>query len=433
MERLLYRELLKWKNKPNRKPLILNGARQVGKTWLLREFGKREYRNMAYVNCEKVENMDEVFMNFDTRRMVMALSAVTGEGIVPGETLVFLDEIQEYPRALNALKYFCEDAPEYHVVVAGSLLGISLHQGVSFPVGKVEMMHLYPMTFTEFVLAKGNVQTASLLRDGDLEETNSLHTFLMDYLRQYYYTGGMPAAVQAFVGSGNLKEVRGIQQQILSDYRRDFSKHVSHQEAERIAMVWNSIPRQLAKKNKKFMYSEVKAGGRAGEYLLPLQWLEDAGLDYKVLRVNSPQMPLRFYEEQTVFKLFLNDVGLLGALMDVPAKDVILGDNAFVEYKGAFTELYVLSQLKPLGLVVRYFSTNNSTIELDFVVQTAQGIVPVEVKAEENVRSKSLRIFAEKHPQLKAVRFSMKPYLDQGWMVNVPLYSVEGYFRKNCS
>ena len=254
MERLLYRELLKWKNKPNRKPLILNGARQVGKTWLLREFGKRKYRNMAYVNCEKVENMDEVFMNFDTRRMVMALSAVTGEGIVPGETLVFLDEIQEYPRALTALKYFCEDAPEYHVVVAGSLLGISLHQGVSFPVGKVEMMHLYPMTFTEFVLAKGNVQAASLLRDGDLEETNSLHTFLMDYLRQYYYTGGMPAAVQAFVGSGNLKEVRGIQQQILSDYRRDFSKHVSHQEAERIAMVWNSIPRQLARENKKFMY-----------------------------------------------------------------------------------------------------------------------------------------------------------------------------------
>ena len=431
MERLIYNDLLKWKGGSERKPLILNGARQVGKTWIIREFGRREYANTAYINCESTLQIEEVFKDFDTRRMVTALSAVSGESITAGSTLIVLDEIQEYPRALTALKYFCEDAPEYHIIVAGSLLGISLHQGVSFPVGKVEMMNLYPMSFTEFVMAMGKEQAAEMLQNGDFSSTSALNGFFVELLRQYYYVGGMPAAVKSFAEKGNPHEVRKIQKQILADYRKDFSKHVSRSEAERIAMVWDAIPQQLAKENKKFKYSDVKPGSRSSDYLLAIQWLLDAGLVYKVTRVSTPKMPLRFYEEPSVFKLYMNDVGLLGAQMDAPAKDVLLGDNAFSEYKGAFSEQYVLSQMVPSVLPIHYYSTNDSQMEADFVVQTEQRILPIEVKAEANVHSKSLRTFIEKNPDLKGVRFSTLPYKDQDWMENVPLYNVEKLIKDN--
>lgn len=430
MERLIYNDLLKWKINPKRKPLILNGARQVGKTWILREFGQREYANTAYINCERTEQIGEIFKDFDTQRIVTVLSAVAGVDITAEKTLIILDEIQEYPRALTALKYFCEDAPEYHIAVAGSLLGISLHEGVSFPVGKVDMLQLYPMTLTEFVLAKGNKPAAETLLNGDMASLNSLNSFYIDFLRQYYYVGGMPAAVKAFCENGGPNEVRAIQKQILSDYRKDFSKHVDKTDAERIALIWDSIPQQLAKENKKFKYSDVKKGSRSDSYLVALQWLLDAGLAYKVNRVSKPQMPLRFYAEQSAFKLYLNDVGLMGALMDVPAKDMLLGNKSFVEYKGAFSELYVLTQLMPSGLPIYYFATNNSQIEIDFVVQTDERILPIEVKAEENVRAKSLRTFIDKYPELKGTRFSMLPYKDQDWMVNVPLYGVENFAKK---
>ena len=431
MERLIYNDLLKWKGRSGRKPLILNGARQVGKTWIIREFGRREYANTAYINCESTPQIEEVFKDFDTRRMVTALSAVSGEAIAAGSTLIVLDEIQEYPRALTALKYFCENAPEYHVIVAGSLLGISLHQGVSFPVGKVDMMNLYPMSFIEFVMAMGKEQAAEMLMNGDISSTSSLNGFFIELLRQYYYVGGMPAAVKSFAEEGNPHEVRKIQKQILADYRKDFSKHVSRSEAERIAMVWDAIPPQLAKENKKFKYSDVKPGSRASDYLLAIQWLLDAGLIYKVTRVSAPKMPLRFYEEPSVFKLYMNDVGLLGAQMDAPAKDVLLGDNAFSEYKGAFSEQYVLSQMVPSALPIHYYTTNDSQMEVDFIVQAEQRILPIEVKAEANVHSKSLRTFIEKNPDLKGVRFSTLPYKDQDRMENVPLYNVEKLIKDN--
>ena len=424
MERLIYNDLLKWKHNANRKPLILNGARQVGKTWILKEFGRREYEKTAYINCERADQIEEVFRDFDSKRMVTALSVMSGVDIIPEKTLVFIDEVQEYPRALTALKYFCEDAPKYHVVVAGSLLGISLHQGVSFPVGKVDMLKLYPMTLTEFALALGNKQAAEILHDGDMKTASSLNSFFIEMLRKYYYVGGMPAAVKEFAENGKPNEVRKIQKQILSDYRKDFSKHTSRSEAERIAMVWDAIPQQLAKENKKFKYSDVKKGSRANDFLTSIQWLMDAGLIYKITRINKSARPLRFYEEPSVFKLFLNDVGLLGALMDVSAKDILLGDKVFSEYKGALSEQYVLSQLITSEVPIHYYSSNDSQVEVDFIVQTESRIIPIEVKAEKNVHSKSLRVFIEKNPELKGVRLSMLPFEQQEWMDNIPLYCI---------
>ena len=424
MERMIYNDLLKWKHNTNRKPLILNGARQVGKTWILKEFGRREYEKTAYINCEGADQIEEVFRDFDSSRMVTALSVLSGVDIIPEKTLVFLDEVQEYPRALTALKYFCEDAPQYHIVVAGSLLGISLHQGVSFPVGKVDMLNLYPMTLAEFVLAMGNRQAAEILHNGDMKTASSLNSFFIEMLRKYYYVGGMPAAVKEFAETGKPNEVRKIQKQILSDYRRDFSKHTSRSEAERIAMVWDAIPQQLAKENKKFKYSDVKQGSRANDFLASIQWLIDAGLIYKITRINKPARPLRFYEEPAVFKLYMNDVGLLGALMDVSAKEMLLGDNVFSEYKGALSEQYVLSQLITSEVPIHYYSTNDSQVEVDFIIQTESQIIPIEVKAEKNVHSKSLRVFIEKNPELKGVRLSMLPFEPQEWMDNIPLYGI---------
>lgn len=424
MERLIYNDLLKWKHSAARKPLILNGARQVGKTWILKEFGRREYEKTAYINCERADQIEEVFRDFDSRRMVTALSVLSEVDIIPEKTLVFIDEVQEYPRALTALKYFCEDAPQYHVVVAGSLMGISLHQGVSFPVGKVDMLNLYPMTLTEFALALGNKQAAEILHDGDMKTASSLNSFFIEMLRKYYYVGGMPAAVKEFAENGKPNEVRKIQKQILSDYRRDFSKHTTRSEAERIAMVWDAIPQQLAKENKKFKYSDVKQGSRANDFLTSIQWLIDAGLIYKITRINKPARPLRFYEEPAVFKLYMNDVGLLGALMDVSAKEMLLGDNVFSEYKGALSEQYVLSQLITSEVPIHYYSTNDSQVEVDFIVQTESRIIPIEVKAEKNVHSKSLRMFIEKNPELKGVRLSMLPFEQQEWMDNIPLYDI---------
>ena len=424
MKRLLYKDLVKWKDASDRKPLILNGARQVGKTWLLQNFGRGEYKSVAYVNCERAENIEFVFADFDARRMIMALSAMTGVDIRPGETLIIIDEIQEYPRALTALKYFCEDVPEYHIAVAGSLLGIMLHQGVSFPVGKVDMLQLYPMNFEEFLLAMGKEQMAKLLHSGDWKLIDALSSMYMDFLRQYYYVGGMPAAVKAYSEEAGLIQVRRIQKQILFDYSHDFSKHPDSREIARINLVWNSIPRQLAKENKKFQYSEIKKGGRASEFELAIQWLMDMGLVYKVHRVTEPHLPLLFYSEESVFKLFMLDVGLLGAMMDVRAADIMVGNNIFVEYKGAFTEEFVFTQFVSGDIPIYYYSTNDSRVEIDFITQNSGRIVPIEVKAEENVRSKSLRTFVEKHPDMKGIRLSMKPYIDQGWMENVPLYAL---------
>lgn len=425
MKRNILSQLIKWKNGTNRKPLILNGARQVGKTYILKEFGRTQYKNTAYVNCDNNDTIEKIFsQGYDVRRIILSLSAVTHIRIEPHNTLIILDEIQESPLALNSLKYFYENAPEYHIAVAGSLLGISLHSGTSFPVGKIDMLKMYPMTFDEFLPAIGEPQLLQILKSCDYELMNSFSSKLTDCLRQYYFTGGMPAVVKEYAANHDINETRAIQKQILFDYRRDFSKHAPSSQIPRINQVWDSIPSQLAKDNKKFIYGAVKKGGRASEFELAIQWLIDAGLVYRVNRITSPSISLKFYEDISAFKLFTLDVGLMGAMVDTPPENVLIGDSQFREYKGAFTELFVLTQMITHNLPIYYFSANDSRVEIDFIVQKGAIVIPVEVKAEVNVKSKSLHMYIDKHPQLKGLRLSMQPYQDQGWMENKPLYMV---------
>lgn len=425
MKRYIYKQLLAWKNEKEHKPLILNGARQVGKTYILKEFGKREYKKLAFFSLDRDQKAAEIFeKGGSTNDMLMALSAISQTDITPNDTLVILDEIQDCPKALEALKFFCEDTPDIHIIVAGSLLGLSLHSDISYPVGKVEELRLYPMNFLEFLEAMGKTQLVDILKAGNWPVINLLSAEFIGLLRQYYYVGGMPAVVLAHVEQKGLQEVRTIQQQILKDYRRDFSKHAPDREVPRINMVWDSIPAQLAKENKKFIYGSVKKSARAADFKLAIQWLMDAGLVYKVQRVNAPRLPFKFYEDQNAFfKLFMLDVGLLGAMAETSAESMLVGDNIFSEYKGAFTELYVFTQLKSQGMSLYYHSVDNSTIEIDFLTQWHDHVIPIEVKAEVNVKAKSLRTFITNNPELKGLRYSMLPYKVQDWMLNVPLYA----------
>ena len=428
MNRIVYQQLCDWKNKENRKPLILNGVRQVGKTWILKEFGKREFENLVYINCDKSPEMKTAFSDFDTARLIRLFSAVSGSDIKPAKTLIVLDEIQEVPLGLTALKYFCENAGEYHIAVAGSLLGLELHEGTGFPVGKVDEINLHPLSFEEFLLAMGEDILLSQMKEHRWEELSALSHKCIELLRQYYYVGGMPAVVDAYCKNRNLLEVREIQNQILSDYKRDFAKHIPKETLPKVNIVWNSIPAQLAKENKKFIYGALKKGARAKEFENAIQWLMDAGLVHKVMRVSKVEKPLKFYEDYDSFKLFAVDLGLLGAMAQVSAKDVLANNKAFTEYKGAFTEQYILQELAAQNLPVYYYSKENSTLEIDFIVQK-EDVYPLEVKAEENLRSKSLRTIYEQNKNLKPLRFSMSPYKAQEWMKNVPLYLV-GEFMK---
>ena len=421
MKRLIYNKLLEWKNSKDRKPLIINGARQVGKTWILKEFGANEYSNVAYINCDEVEEMKTIFSDFNTERLIRSISILSGETIKPGETLIILDEIQVVTSGLTSLKYFCEKAPEYHIAVAGSLLGIGMHEGTGFPVGKVDELNLYPLSFKEFLLALGKDVLVSSIEERRWSELSSLENMLIELLRQYYYVGGMPAVVKAYVENQDVFEVRNIQKQILADYRRDFSNHIPAEILPKVNMVWDAIPAQLAKENKKFVYSALKKGARAKEFENAIQWLVDAGLVYKVLRVSKVEKPLKFYEDVEAFKLFMLDLGLLGAVVDVDSRDVLINNNAFTEYKGAFTEEFVLQELKALDKDVYYHTRERGTLELDFLIQK-YNVYPIEVKAEENLRSKSLKTIYDSNNELKPVRFSMAGYREQDWMVNVPLY-----------
>lgn len=426
MERFALKQLVEWKNREDRKPLILNGARQVGKTWLLQEFARTEYKKTAYVVCRKSELARQIFSeNFDVERILRSLSALTNVDITPGDTLIILDEVQEIPEAIESLKYFCEQAPEYHIAVAGSLLGISMHKGVSFPVGKVNELDIYPMSFGEFLLAKGETQAYKLLESRDFAATNLLHEKYVDLLRQYYYVGGMPEVVQKYVNTGALQEVRRIQQEILDGYDRDFSKHAPSEQVMRIRMVWESIPSQLFKENKKFIYGALKKGARATEFEMAIQWLVDAGLLYKVPRCTKPELPLSIYEDLAAFKLYLLDVGLLGAMVQTEPAQVLINNNVFTEYKGGMTEQFVLQQMKStIKTPVFYHKTDDSRLELDFVIQREGRLLPIEVKAGGNVRANSLSQMLKENPELKAVRYSMLPYKEQGQMTNVPLYAV---------
>lgn len=429
MERSIYSSLKKWKDSPTRKPLILQGARQVGKTYILKEFGTREYSEVVYINCDDNNDMQNMFVDYDVDRIIRSLSAISGVSIKPSTTLLILDEIQEVERGLASLKYFCEKAPDYHVAVAGSLLGITLHEGTSFPVGKVDMLYMYPMDFEEFLLAMGKEQLVELLRNNSWAALTPLRGMLTELLRQYYFVGGMPEAVKTYVERGDIWEVRSIHSKIIDAYRNDMSKHVPKQQVQRINMVWNSIPSQLARDNKKFIYGALRKGARANDFEIAIQWLVDSGLVHKVHRISKPVVPLKFYEDMASFKLFLLDCGLLGALSETPPEQILIGDNVFEEYKGAFTENYVLQQLKSLPRTfVYYYSNDNSTLEIDFVVQHEAHVIPIEVKAEENLRAKSLRQFVTDNSGLHGVRFSMSDYREQDWLTNVPLWAIRWAF-----
>lgn len=427
MYRIAIEKLLNWKEKKRRKPLIIEGARQVGKTWLMKEFGKQAYADTVYVNFDSNSRMTELFASdLDTDRLIMGLEVYAGRKIDPANTLLIFDEVQEVPRALTSLKYFYENAPQYHIICAGSLLGIALHEGTSFPVGKVDFLKLYPLSFREFLMATDKERFAELLNKQDYEMITSFRQTYIDALKHYYFVGGMPEAVQSFADNKDFNEVREIQKRILVAYEQDFSKHAPNEIVPKIRMLWNSIPSQLAKENKKFIYGLVREGARAKEYETAIMWLSDCGLVHKVSRVNAGAIPLKAYQDLRAFKLFMVDVGLLGCMTGLRQRTLLDGNDLFTEFKGALTEQYVCQQLKTIeDLCVYYYTNDRGSCEVDFVVDTGERIIPVEVKAEVNLKAKSLKTYREKFAPEVSVRTSMTDFKKEDWLVNLPLYAIE--------
>ena len=426
MDRFALEKLKQWKEKKNRKPLIIRGARQVGKTWLMKEFGRTCFKKTAYVNFDSNTRMRQVFEgDINIERMILAISAETGVSINSQDTLLIFDEVQEVPKALTALKYFCEEAPQYAIVAAGSLLGVAMHKGTSFPVGKVDFMDLYPLNFREFLCALGEERFVEILDSSDTDMVTMFKSKYMDRVREYYYVGGMPEVVQCYVDTKDFNEVREIQKNLLNYYQQDFSKHAEATLVPRLNLVWNSIPMQLAKENKKYIYGQVREGARAKDFELAIQWLMDCGLIHKVQRIKKPDLPLKAYVDLNAFKIYLLDIGLLIAMVDLDARVIIDGNRIFTEFKGALTEQYVLQQfIADLGVEVYSYSTEKSSGEIDFLLQGKNSVLPVEVKAEENLRAKSLKAFCEKYHPAYAVRTSMSDYREQEWMTNIPLYNI---------
>ena len=450
MERIVFQKLVEWKDSATRKPLVLNGARQVGKTWLLEQLGKQYFKKVAYLVCRKNQTLKDVFsLDFDTDRILRALRALSGVDITPGDTLIVLDEVQDIPEAIESLKYFCEEAPEYHIAVAGSLLGISLHRDISYPVGKIDEINVYPLNFDEFLLAKGETEAYKLLKDKDFHTTNLIHEKYTDLLRQYYYVGGMPEAVKVYIETDGLQAVRNIQKAILNGYERDFSKHAPKGQIARIRLVWQTLPSQLFKENKKFIYGSIKHGARAKDFEIAIQWLVDAGLVYKVplckevklplkvyedpsstplkISTDAVKLPLKVYEDPSAFKLFTLDLGLLGAMVGTEASQVLVKNDIFSEYKGGMTEQFILEEMKSHGEEnIFYHKTDDGTrLEIDFLIQRNGKLLPIEVKAEGNVRANSLSNLLKQNPELHAIRYSMKPYIEQPQMTCYPLYAIQ--------
>ncbi len=425
MQRTILDKLTQWKSKSNRKPLIIQGARQVGKTWAMKHFGEQTFEQVAYINFDNNPRMKALFAgDYDINRLMLGLKIESGVDIQADNTLIIFDEIQEVPQALTSLKYFYENAPQFYIVAAGSLLGVSLHHQVSFPVGKVDFLPLYPMTFQEFLLALGKKDWVQLLEMQDWNLIAAMKTSYIDLLRQYYFVGGMPEAINVFVETQNLDEVRQVQSNLLMAYEQDFSKHISDgQTVQRVRSIWHSIPEQLAKENKKFMYSQMQKGARSRDYEIALQWLKDSGLVYAVARVKKPHLPLSAYQD-SAFKLYGLDVGLLAAQSHLDASTLLEGNRIFTEFKGALTEQYVLQQLvASQENTVYYWATEKGTAEVDFVLQRKQEVIPIEVKAEENLKAKSLKVYVDQYQPEQAIRLSMADYREQDWLVNVPLYS----------
>ena len=427
MYRDAYDQLKNWKEGDGRKPLIVRGARQVGKTWLLTEFARNCFENALYVNFEDDTQLQSLFLeDFDLERIINVLEIYTGETVYPGDTLIILDEVQVAERGITSLKYFCEKAPGIHVVAAGSLLGISMPKKSSFPVGKVDFLDLNPMTFSEFLVAMGETKLVDLLKRKDWTSISIFKAKLTGFLKTYYYVGGMPEVVSAYIHDRDWKRVRRIQKSILLAYEADFSKHAPGNILPRIRMVWQSVAAQLAKENKKFIYGSLRPGARAKDFELAIQWLADAGLVHKTCRVSKPELPLTAFEELSVFKLYVVDVGLLSAMCDLPLETMIQGNDLFLQYKGALTEQFVFQQLCASDVEkIAYWTNDRSTSEVDFIVQREGRIIHIEVKAEVNVRARSFKFFCEKYKPQTALRFSMKDYKEESWMINLPLFTVE--------
>lgn len=426
MERFAIKELEKWKNKSNRKPMVLMGARQVGKTWLMKTFGEKNYKKVAYISFYNNQAMKDIFeTDYDVKRIIPYLNIEVGFSITPNDTLIIFDEIQNAPKAFESLKYFCEDAPEYHIIVAGSLLGVALHQGVSYPVGKVDILNLHPLSFREFLYAMDEQPLADALITKDYNLINAFSEKYIYHLKNYYYVGGMPEVVDYFRQNKDYNEVRNLQKAILTQYKGDFGKHVASNEIPKINLVWDSIPMQLAKENKKFFFGKIKEGARSNEFENAIQWLTDSGLVHKVNRVNEPKIPLSAYKNFSIYKLFVLDIGLLCAMSELDAQTILKGNEMFVEFKGALAEQYVLQQIIcDTNYTPYYFGTDKSTFKQDFIIQKENNVVPIEVKSSTNVRSQSLKAFYEKYNPKTSVRFSLLPYQEQSWMQNIPLYAI---------
>lgn len=431
MYRIAIEKLKRWKESKNRKPLIIEGARQVGKTWLMKEFGKLYYSNTVYINFDSNSTMKELFdSDLNVERIILGLELYTGKKIDFNNTLLIFDEIQEVPKALSSLKYFCENAPEYHIVCAGSLLGIALHQGTSFPVGKVDFLKLYPLSFKEFLIATGNERFADLLDKQDYQMITSFKQKYIDALKTYYFVGGMPEVVQNFVLNKDYNEVRSIQKRIFLAYEQDFSKHAPNEIVPKIRMLWNNIPSQLVKENKKFIYGLVREGARAKDYETAIMWLSDCGLVHKVSRINAPNNPLKVYEELKSFKLFVVDIGLLSCMVGLHQQVLLEKNDLFVEFKGALTEQYVCQQLKTIeDLGIYYYTNDRGSCEIDFIIDTGKQIIPVEVKAEINLKAKSLKTYQEKFTPKLSIRTAMTDFKKEETLINLPLYSIENIVK----
>jgi predicted AAA+ superfamily ATPase len=425
MYRYAINDLIAWKNSQNHMPLIIKGARQVGKTWLMQEFGKTQYKKVAYVSFDNNPRLDILFQkDLNVKRLIDGLNIEVGFNITPKDTLIIFDEIQENPLALTSLKYFCENAPEYDIVAAGSLLGVAHHKGTGFPVGKVEYLNLYPLSFKEFLLAMNENQILEIIDKNDFEMQKVFKERIIDLLRRYCYVGGMPKAVLSFAQQQDYNLVRKIQKNILSDYEGDFSKHIPPEQVERTRLLWNAIPSQLIKENKKCVYGKIKQGARAKDFEIALNWLIDSGLVHKVTRVTEPNMPLKAFEDVSAYKLFLLDVGLLGAMNDLDSRSLLENDKLFNDYNGAITEQYVLQEFKNLGdLPVFYWASNRA--ELDFLIQHQNNIIPVEAKATINLQAKSLKSFRQKYNPKISLRTSLADYEENNGLFNIPLYDIE--------
>jgi len=431
MYRIAIEKLKRWKESKNRKPLIIEGARQVGKTWLMKEFGKLYYSDTVYINFDSNSTMKELFdSDLNVERIILGLELYTGKKIDFNNTLLIFDEIQEVPKALSSLKYFCENAPEYHIVCAGSLLGIALHQGTSFPVGKVDFLKLYPLSFKEFLIATGNERFADLLDKQDYQMITSFKQKYIDALKTYYFVGGMPEVVQNFVLNKDYNEVRSIQKRIFLAYEQDFSKHAPNEIVPKIRMLWNNIPSQLVKENKKFIYGLVREGARAKDYETAIMWLSDCGLVHKVSRINAPNNPLKVYEDLKSFKLFVVDIGLLSCMVGLHQQVLLEKNGLFVEFKGALTEQYVCQQLKTIeDLGIYYYTNDRGSCEIDFIIDTGKQIIPVEVKAEINLKAKSLKTYQEKFTPKLSIRTAMTDFKKEETLINLPLYSIENIVK----